>query len=190
MSRSLVRALRVRRLPASDYDGDTRATARIAFLTPVSLPEDRVVRRQRLTGRIQRGSLRRGPGMWRPAGHCAPRSDRPATLFACHHFDLVATRAAHRRPRHFDCTRFAACAPVDVTCRSWHFVFGCLRGGVLRASHTCCLLQRRCSPRCACATTNSRPFVQPTARRTTVNSMIHTHVLNRGGREVRSPLDR
>ena len=65
------RVLRVRRLPASDCGGDSLATARIAFLTPASLSEDRVVPRQRLTGRIHRGSLRRSLRRWRPAVRCA-----------------------------------------------------------------------------------------------------------------------
>ena len=39
------RTLRVRRLPASDCAGDTRATSGIDFLTPASLSEDRVMPR-------------------------------------------------------------------------------------------------------------------------------------------------
>ena len=45
-----------------------------------------------------------------PVRAVAHRSDRPAALFACRQSDLAATRTAHRWPRHFDGTGFAACA--------------------------------------------------------------------------------
>ena len=83
----------MRWLPASDCGGDSLVTARIVFLAPASLSEGRVVPRQRLTGRIHRGSLRRRLGMWRPAARCAQVMTDLLQLRNVVNLILVSTRA-------------------------------------------------------------------------------------------------